>query len=68
LISGRLLVVAYLMGIENYRIREFFSEKKTRKITKDCKENYEELCSRITLEKINDKYGMIKISMKDSEA
>jgi len=48
-----MVIVAYLMGIENYSLKEILSTKRTLEILNDYQGNYDQFCAKITLEQIN---------------
>jgi hypothetical protein len=50
------------MGVENFTIKELLSLKRSKDILRDYADNFEELCYRITVEKINGKYAALKVS------
>lgn len=62
LLGERVLIVAYLMGVENFTLRELLSLKRSKDVLRDYADNFEELCCRITVERINGKYAALKVS------
>lgn len=47
----RMLVVAYLMGAHNYKVKTLLPAKQTEEIVMQHADNWEGICSRIFIEK-----------------
>lgn len=54
-----------MMGLENVTLRELLPPKRSADILKEYENNYDELCSRIVVEKVGEKYQFIRINPKE---
>ena len=60
-----MLIVAYLMGLENHCIKEILTEKRTLEIIEEYDRNYDLFCSKIAIEPLNGRYQLIKLPHKE---
>jgi hypothetical protein len=54
-----------MMGFDSSTLRELLPLKRTNDILREYNGNYEDLCNRIVIEKGNEKYQAIRISLKE---
>ena len=57
----RMLIVAYLMGAHNYKIKTLLPAKQTEEIVMQHANDWASICSRIYIEKQQEKYTRIRI-------